>query len=76
VKHEREPIGWRQRFKHHEKSQTDGIGQQRFLLWIHSALTAHDRVGQACAKRLVTANLPRLQHVKAHARDDRRQPAT
>jgi hypothetical protein len=52
VQHERDPLGRGERFEHHEQSETDRVGQQRFALWVGPIRAAHDRLGQVRARGL------------------------
>ena len=45
------------------------------VLGIDGVVAEHDRVGHVRAERVLAPRLARAQHVEAHPRDDRRQPA-
>lgn len=75
MQHERDPLGRRQRFKHHEQRETNRVGQQRLLLRIDLALVAHNWVGHVHGQRLFAPRLARAQHIEAHPRYHRRQPS-
>ena len=76
VQHEGDALGGRQRVEHDQQGEADGVGQQRLLLGI--GRRGGDR-RPARARRGRTAprgrDRARLQHVQAHPRDDRGQPA-
>ena len=75
MQHEREALGGIQGVEYHEQRETDRVGQERFLLGVHPVLAAHDRVGYMHAQGLLAPRVARAQQVKAHPRDDRRQPS-
>ena len=75
VEHERQPLRRRQSLEHDKEGQSDRVREQRFPFRIVVALAAHYRVRHAETRRLLRTPLSRLQHVQAHPRDDRGQPA-
>jgi hypothetical protein len=63
VQHEGEPLGGSQHFEHHEQRETDGVGEQGFVLGVDRILTAHDRIRHVHSQRLLAPQLARAQHV-------------
>ncbi len=63
------------RVEHDEQREPDRVREERFLLGAASARARRDRLGRVRGQRLLAPRLARPQHVEAHARDDRRQPA-
>ena len=74
VQHEREPLGGCQRLEHHQKRQSDRIGEQRLMLGIARSLVDDDRLGEPAVGQLLAAGLTRAQHVQADPADDGGQP--
>jgi hypothetical protein len=78
VQDERQALGGRQRLQHDEQRQTDRVGQQRLVLGVHAGGVGDDRIGDADLarlERLLAAGLTGAQHVEAHSRGHRCQPA-
>jgi hypothetical protein len=75
VQDERDPLGRRERLKHHQQRETDRVRHLNFLLGIESALAPHDRFRHVGAHGILAARLAPAQHIEAHARDDRGQPS-
>jgi hypothetical protein len=83
VQHERDPLGRAERVKYHQQRQPDRVGQHRLLLGTadvgRAGAEAGHRVGLevllGVARPLFPARPPRAEHVQAHPRRDRGQPA-
>ena len=58
-----------------QESEPDRIREQRFMLGVALARAGRDRLRRVRGEQLLAPRLARPQHVEAHARDDRRQPA-
>jgi hypothetical protein len=82
VQHERDPLGWRERFEYHEQREAYPVGQQRLVLGVDPVLAVHDGVGhsgargfaQRPAEELLAPGPARSQHVQAHPTYDRGEP--
>ena len=51
------------------------LARHRFVFGVAPVLATHDGIGQVRVQRFFAPRLARAQHVEAHTRHDRRQPA-
>lgn len=72
---EGEPLCGGERLQDDEQCESDGVRQQGLMLGVELVLAADERVGHVHVEGRLTVGLPRAEHVQAHPRNDRRQPA-